>query len=96
MLSKLPLVLSTALFALSGPAASAAAPSKPPVEARTGAKPSPRAEQAHQRHDLCTSLSCTDAQRKTIDGVLAKMHEQMKALQGIARRVGQGARRRDA
>ena len=79
---KLPLVLSTALFALSGSDGRAASPSSPSVETRAAAERGPRAAQGHERADLCAMLSCTAAQRAAIDGVLTKMREQLKALHG--------------
>lgn len=82
MLTKLPLVLSTLLFSFSGSDASAAAPSKPAVETRAPADPGARGERGREHHDLCATLSCTAAQRTDIDGIVAKMREQLKALHG--------------
>lgn len=82
MLTKLPLVFSTFLFSLSGSDAGATAPAKPAIETRAPAEHGARSERGHERHDLCAVLSCTAAQRVEIEGVIAKMKEQLKALHG--------------
>ena len=82
MLTKLPLVFSTFLFSLSGSDAGATAPAKPAIETRAPAEHGARSERSHERHDLCAVLSCTAAQRVEIEGVIAKMREQLKALHG--------------
>jgi Spy/CpxP family protein refolding chaperone len=75
------LVLSTLLVALSGNSdAGAAAPTT--IETRAPAEPGARADREHAKQDLCAQLACTPTQRAQIDGVLAKMREQLKALHG--------------
>jgi hypothetical protein len=81
MLTKLPLVLSTMLFALAG-REGRAEDARPTVETRAPAEHGARAEHGKKAHDLCAMLSCTAAQQVTIDGVLGKMREQLKALHG--------------
>ncbi|HWB80695.1 MAG TPA: hypothetical protein VG755_37285 [Nannocystaceae bacterium] len=82
MLTKLPLVFSTFLFSLSGSDGRADAPAKPAVETRAPKDHGARSERSHERRDLCAMLSCTAAQRVEIEGVIAKMKEQLKALHG--------------
>jgi hypothetical protein len=82
MLTKLPLVFSTLLFSLSGSDGRAAAPGKPAVETRAQKDHGARSERTHERHDLCATLSCSAAQRSEIEGIIAKMREQLKALHG--------------
>ncbi len=77
LLSNLPLVFS-AFFSLTSSDTGAAAPTPTRAPVEVGA----RADRGHERRDLCTQLSCTDAQRKTIEGVMAKARERMKALHG--------------
>ena len=82
MLTKLPLVLSTMLFSLSGSDGRAAPTGKPAIETRAPADGGAHRERGRERHDLCAVLSCTAEQRVAIDGVIAKMREQLKALHG--------------
>jgi len=79
LLSNLPLVLS-AFFSLTSSDAGAAAPT--PASNRAPVEVGARADRGHERRDLCTQLSCTDAQRKTIEGVMSKAHERIQALHG--------------